>query len=132
MSLYTILQKRHSVRAYKQDPVEDEKLQHVLEAALLAPTACNYQPFFIIVRKGAREVGELQPVYDREWFYTAPVVITVCCDTSAAWVRSCDGSTSMPPSSARSVSGSCSSASAADAACRAVSGSSSHNPAPVF
>ena len=35
---------RYSVRAYRPDPVENEKLHAVLEAARLAPAAANRQP----------------------------------------------------------------------------------------
>ena len=37
------------MRAYKPDPVEEEKLNRVLEAARLAPTAVNWQPFQLLV-----------------------------------------------------------------------------------
>ncbi len=49
MDLLEVMAKRYSVRAYKPDPVEDEKLQQILEAARLAPTATNRQPFQLIV-----------------------------------------------------------------------------------
>jgi nitroreductase len=45
-----LLQKRQSVRGYLDKPVEKEKLMHCVEAARLAPSACNSQPWkFIIV-----------------------------------------------------------------------------------
>jgi nitroreductase len=44
-----LIQARYSVRAYKSQPVEQEKLDLVLDAARLAPTAANYQPFRLIV-----------------------------------------------------------------------------------
>jgi len=44
-----LAQRRYCVRAYKPDPVEDEKLQQVVEVARLALTACNLQPFQFIV-----------------------------------------------------------------------------------
>lgn len=40
---------RYSVRKYAQTPVEQEKIDAILEAARLAPTACNYQPEKIYV-----------------------------------------------------------------------------------
>jgi len=49
MDFLELAKKRYSVRAYKPDPVEDDILQNVLEAARLAPTACNIQPFQFIV-----------------------------------------------------------------------------------
>ena len=49
MDFMELIRKRYSVRAYKPDPVEDEKLSQVLEAARLAPTAANRQPFQLIL-----------------------------------------------------------------------------------
>ena len=49
MNFMELLQKRYSVRAYKPDPVEDDKLHQVLEACRLAPSAANRQPFQLIV-----------------------------------------------------------------------------------
>ncbi|MBN1141720.1 MAG: nitroreductase family protein [Deltaproteobacteria bacterium] len=40
---------RHSVRGYFPDPVPEEKLERCLEAARLAPSACNSQPWTFIV-----------------------------------------------------------------------------------
>ena len=57
MDFIEIARKRYSARAYKPQPIEDEKLRQVLEAARLAPTASNRQPFQLIVihTKGREE-----------------------------------------------------------------------------
>ena len=78
---------RYSVRAYRSDPVESEKLQQVLEAARLAPTAANRQPFQLIVIRTAGREEELRRVYNRDWFVQAPLVICACGVRSEAWVR---------------------------------------------
>jgi len=41
MTFLDLVKNRYSVRAYKPEPVEKEKLEYVLEAARLAPTASN-------------------------------------------------------------------------------------------
>jgi nitroreductase len=87
MDFSDLSQQRYSARAYKPDPVEDEKLQRVLEAARLAPTAANRQPFQLIVIQTAGRQAELKRVYHREWFSQAPLVIGVCALPVAAWVR---------------------------------------------
>ncbi len=51
MEFYEVINKRRSIRAYKKDPVEDDKLSRILNAARLAPTAANKQPFSLIVVK---------------------------------------------------------------------------------
>lgn len=87
MDFKELINKRYSVRAYRSDQVEDEKLQQVLNAARLAPTAANRQPIqFIVIRTAGRE-GELKRVYKRDWFTTAPLVICACAVSSQAWSR---------------------------------------------
>ena len=68
----------YSVRAYKPDPVEDGKLQQVLEAARLAPTAANRQPFQLIVMHTAVRKAELRRIYGRDWFVQALLIICAC------------------------------------------------------
>jgi len=88
MSFLELAKKRYSVRAYKPDPVEDDKLQKVLEAARLAPTACNIQPFQLIVIHTEGRETELQRIYSDPWFVEAPIVICACGIPSESWVRS--------------------------------------------
>jgi len=78
MAFMDLVRQRYSVRGYKPDPVEEEKLQQVLEAARWAPTAANRQRFQLIVihTKGREE--ELARIYGREWFVQAPIVICAC------------------------------------------------------
>jgi len=87
MEFSDLIQKRYSVRAYKTSPVEEEKLHQVLEAACLAPTAANKQPFrFIVIKTKGRE-EDLKRIYGREWFIKAPIVICACAVISEAWTR---------------------------------------------
>jgi nitroreductase len=88
MEFFKLIEKRYSVRAYRPKGIEDEKLQKVLEAARLAPTAANRQPFqFLVIQTRGRE-AELKRIYGRDWFVQAPLVICACALTSEAWSRS--------------------------------------------
>jgi nitroreductase len=87
MEFSQLIQARYSVRAYKPDPVEDEKLAAVLEAARLAPTAANRQPFQIIVIHTEGKKEALQRVYSRDWFTQAPLMICACGVLRYSWVR---------------------------------------------
>ncbi len=87
MSFLELARKRYSVRAYKSKPVEDEILQQVLEAARLAPTAANRQPFQLIVIHTVDREEELSRIYPRPWFVQAPIVICTCSVPSESWVR---------------------------------------------
>jgi nitroreductase len=91
MKFQELIQKRYSVRAYKPDPVEDEKLARILEAVRLAPTACNRQPFRVVVVRTKGREEELRRIYGREWFTQAPLVLAVCALPAEAWVRRFDG-----------------------------------------
>jgi nitroreductase len=90
MEYSELIAARYSVRAYHPDPVEDEKLQVVLEAARLAPTAANRQPFQLIVLHTTGREDEIGKIYRRPWFVQAPLVIAVCAISSQAWVRESD------------------------------------------
>jgi nitroreductase len=81
---------RYSVRAYRADPVEDEKLEAILNAARLAPTAANRQPFQLVVMHTLGREAELSRIYRRPWFVQAPLLIAVCSISSQAWVRDSD------------------------------------------
>ena len=87
MEFFELIKKRYSVRAYRSNPIEDEKLQKVLDAARLAPTAANRQPFRLIVIHTEGRESELGRIYNREWFFKAPIVICACAVPAGAWVR---------------------------------------------
>jgi nitroreductase len=87
MEFSELISMRYSVRGYKSDPVEDDKLQQVLEAARLAPTANNRQPFRLIVIRTAGREAELKRIYQQEWFTQAPLVICACAIPKLSWVR---------------------------------------------
>ena len=87
MEFSELIKKRYSVRSYKPDQVEEDKLRQVLEATRLAPTAANRQPFQLIVVHTAGKEAELRRIYDRSWFAQAPVVICACGLPSQSWVR---------------------------------------------
>jgi nitroreductase len=82
-----LVRSRYSVRAYEPTPVEEDKLQQVLEAACLAPTAANRQPFRLIVIATEGREAELQRIYAASWFTQAPLVICACAVPAEAWVR---------------------------------------------
>lgn len=87
MEFPELISARYSVRAYKPDPVPDELLARVLDAARLAPTAANRQPFRLILIRTAGRQEELGRLYHREWFRLAPLVIGICAVPGEAWVR---------------------------------------------
>ncbi len=87
MEFSELIQQRYSVRAYRPIPVEEDKLHQVLEAARLAPTASNRQPFKIIVVHTAGREAELRRIYDKSWFAQAPLLICACGIPAQNWIR---------------------------------------------
>ena len=84
---------RYSCRAYSQAPVGDSELAYILEQVRMAPSACNRQPWRIIVVGPDDEAGRsaVAASYEREWIRTAPYYIIMCGVPSEAWVRPADG-----------------------------------------
>jgi nitroreductase len=87
MEFSQLIVTRYSVRAYKPDRVEDDKLQQVLEAARMAPTAANRQPFQLVITQTEGREEELKRIYDRDWFVQPPLVIGVVGVPDLAWSR---------------------------------------------
>jgi len=79
MDFMDVVRKRRSIRRYRPDPVPDEVLNQVLEAARLAPSAGNRQPWhFIVVKDPATK----KIISERA--AEAPVVIVGCTDTEVS------------------------------------------------
>ena len=77
MELFEAIQKRCSVRKYESRDVEQDKLRHVLEAGIAAPSASNRQELkFIVVRDGALR-AKLTEASEQEWMEAAPVIIAI-------------------------------------------------------
>ncbi|MCI8667146.1 MAG: nitroreductase [Dorea sp.] len=87
MDFLKIAKQRYSVRSYKKQPVEKEKLDKILEAAHAAPTAANLQPVRLIVVQSEEGLGKIGKAAN---LYGAPLAIIVCADHEKAWVRSFD------------------------------------------
>lgn len=88
MYFYDLAKSRHSVRAYTDQKVEQEKLNQILETARIAPTAANRQPVRLIV---VQEEAGLTKLRDAANCYGAPLAVIVCADHDQAWTRSYDG-----------------------------------------
>jgi nitroreductase len=88
MDFLTRAKKRYSTRKYDNKPVEKEKLNRILEAARIAPSAVNKQPWIFVVIDEPVMLEKIHATYHREWFNDAPVVIVACTDHNEGWKRS--------------------------------------------
>lgn len=87
MEFLELAKKRYSVRAYDNRPVEKEKLDKILAAAHVAPTAANLQPVKLIAVQEKEQLNKLAKTAN---IYHAPLAIIVCADHKKAWVRPFD------------------------------------------
>lgn len=79
MDLYQVIKTRRSIRSYRPDPVPEEKLNRVLEAARLAPSGNNRQPWkFILVRDEKIKRGLVPLVHHQSFVAQAPLVVVAC------------------------------------------------------
>ncbi len=79
MDVFQAIQTRRSVRRYLDQPVEEEKLKQVLEAARLAPSAKNRQKWvFVVVQYKETRKKLSVAACDQSFIAEAPVVIVGC------------------------------------------------------
>jgi len=77
------IQKRRSIRSFKQVSIPDEIIIEILEAARLAPSGSNSQPWRFVVVTDAEEKKELRRLcFDQAFIEEAGVVIVFCADLS--------------------------------------------------
>lgn len=90
MEFTEVINKRYSVRGFKNQEIEEEKLNKILEAARTAPTGVNFQPFQIYVIDTQKNKEQLSKVYPQPWFTQAPLILAVTASPSKAWTRKFD------------------------------------------
>jgi len=90
MDVFEAINKRFSVRSYSDKPVEEEKLERVLEAARLSPSASNRQDWVFIVVKDPQMRRKLAEASGGQAFVGEAPVVLVCCGTDPETKMSCD------------------------------------------
>lgn len=92
MQFINLAEDRYSLRKFSTKPVEKEKLDLVLKAGRLSPTACNNQPQRILVIESEDALSKLKKC--TKFHFEAPVSLLVCYDKTVSWKRSFDGNDS--------------------------------------
>lgn len=91
MDFLSLVTSRCSVRSYDNSrPVEKEKINRVIEAGRMAPSASNRQPWKIVVIQSPPLLKLLHDCYPAPWFIGANTVVVVKGKVSEAWVRKAD------------------------------------------
>lgn len=91
MKFLDLAKHRYSSRLYKSTPVEEDKLNYILESGRIAPSAANKQPWHFIVIRDNETRQKLFGAYQREWYVHAPVHLIICGNRKLSWKRSFDG-----------------------------------------
>jgi nitroreductase len=75
------IEQRRSIRKFKPDPVPDEVIEALLDAARLAPSGCNAQPWrFKIAKDTATKLNLAEAAHRQPFIAKAPVVLVCCAD----------------------------------------------------
>lgn len=85
MDVKEAIAKRRSVRKYEGQRVPEETIRELLNAARLAPSGCNAQPWRFVVVNSESVMTELKDkrAFKQKFVYKAPVVLVCCGDPKA-------------------------------------------------
>lgn len=84
MEVFEAISKRHSVRAYLSREVSRKKIEKILEAARLAPSAGNIQPWHFVVVTNRKKRKMLSKGRYAKFLAEAPVIIVGCGNKKAS------------------------------------------------
>ena len=91
--LLDLLRKRRSIRKFTGQAVEEEKIELLLEAALLSPSSKGNTPWHFVVVRDQDCISKLALAkpHGASFLKNAPLVIAVCGDSnqSDVWVEDC-------------------------------------------
>ena len=92
MTTIEAIRKRRSIRKYKKDSIPEEVILELLDAARLAPSGCNAQPWrFKIVKDVNTKLQLVQAAYNQKFISEAPVVLVVCANIKQYLDKSVSG-----------------------------------------
>jgi nitroreductase len=84
LTVYEAIKQRRSIRSFRRDPVPKKAIQQMLEAARIAPSGTNRQPWRFIVVTDEEERKQLSSMsYNQAFIEEAPVVFVCCVDLTA-------------------------------------------------
>jgi len=92
MDFLQLAQERFSVRSFTDREIEPQKLDEILRAGQVAPTACNLQPQKILVIQSKEALEKYRKC--TVCHFNAPLAILTCYDKNLCWKRNYDGKSS--------------------------------------
>jgi len=108
MDLIEAIRTRRSIRQFQNLPVDEDKVTAIIEAAMLAPSAGNQQPWHFIVISDRAKLDAIPTFHPHsKMVLQAPVAILICGDPTGTpwpdfWVQDCSAATENALLAARS------------------------------
>lgn len=82
MEYNTLIKERYSVRKFKTDTIEEEKITELLNTINYIPTATNAEPERVYVLKSKEALAKINKHAN---VYSSPLVLLICSDIDSAW-----------------------------------------------
>lgn len=88
MEFFEVLRMRHSLRSFKEEPLEEDKIKAILEAAQSAPSAGNLQAFEIFLVKDIELRQKLaQAAWGQYFISQAPIAMVFCAHPARSSIK---------------------------------------------
>lgn len=88
MDFFEVVKERHSIRAFLNKPVEEEKLQQILKTANASPSAGNLQAYEIyLVRQRQQRLALARAALSQDFIAAAPVVLVFCANPARSSIK---------------------------------------------
>jgi nitroreductase len=87
VDFYEVVRTRRSIRSYRPDPVPDDVLKRVLEAARISPSGSNRQPWKFIIVKNEELKRKLAVACHNQMFIAEAPIVIVACGYNIHWNR---------------------------------------------
>ena len=87
MNFYEVLKSRRSVRVYDPTPIPESVLERLYEAVKYAPSACNLQPWKILVVTNPEAKAKLCAACSQKALQEAPAIVVALGNSDKCWHR---------------------------------------------
>ena len=87
MEVLEAIRKRRSIRKFKDTQLSEERVRRLIEAARLAPSGSNVQPWRFIIVKDKELKSKLRKASFNQEFVESAAVVIVCCGDLLSWKR---------------------------------------------
>lgn len=90
--MINVIRKRRSIREFLPKPIEEEKIEEILKAAMFSPSSKNRRPWQFILVKNKEAIEKLSHLHQySDFIKSAPLLIAIGADenTDPRWIEDC-------------------------------------------